>query len=57
MSNDHPDWPPQSTGAGSTLRIAEALGRPGRPRRAALMFAGLMLLMVMFLVLVLVLAD
>jgi hypothetical protein len=57
MTNEHPEWPTQSTGAGMSLRMAEALGRPGRPRRAALLLLGLPVLMAMFVVLVLVLAG
>ena len=57
MTNEHPDWPPQSTGAGTTLRLAEALGRPGRPRRAAVLLLGLVVLMAMFVVLLVVLSG
>jgi hypothetical protein len=56
MAHEHPDWPPQSTGAGLSLRLVHALGRPGRPRRAAIVLLGLGMLMVMFVVLLLVLS-
>ena len=56
LVDEHPDWPPQSTGAGLSLRLVHALGRPGRPRRAAIMLLGLGLFMTMFVVLLLVLS-
>lgn len=48
MTNDHPDWPPQSTAEGATLRIAEGLQNPGNPRRAGLMVLGILGLIVLF---------
>ena len=56
MENHPSDWPPQSTGAGLMLRLVHALGRPGRPRRAAVMLLAVLLVPVV-IVLVMVLGS
>lgn len=54
MTNEHPGWPPQSTGSGMMLRLVAGLGRPGRTRRASLMLLGFLAFLALFVVVVVV---
>lgn len=53
MTHPDRDWPPQSTGAGLMLRLTSALGRPGRPRRNALMLLAVLALPLVVIVIAL----
>ena len=46
--SDHPDWPPQSTAEGATLRMLQGLQGPDSRRRPVLLIAGLVLFLVAF---------